>query len=344
MVRTRGPVLRLPFRLLLRTLDDGRFPSVDSPVMRSETPRPRALPLLLLALVTLVIGACDSSDPVAPPGTVLSISATPTRIAADSSSRIRVVAQKPNGTPVNPGTLIRFSTTVGDIAPTVGTDDNGEVINLLLGNGEFGTATVTATAGTSESVSIDVQVGLSAGSITLQADPSSVPETGGTVDLLAIVRDDQGQPLSNAQVNFKTDTGSLESGGSLLSTAEDGSARDSLRVTEGDLNVVQGDTFQVSVEVGGGGGNLISTSESVTIQRRPVADFTFATSNLTVVFTDTSTGDPRTWRWDFGDENTSQLQNPSHTYSEPGTYVVTLTAINSQGEDTISKVLSVSGQ
>jgi PKD repeat protein len=30
------------------------------------------------------------------------------------------------------------------------------------------------------------------------------------------------------------------------------------------------------------------------------------------------------WRWDFGDGNTSSQQNPSHTYTSGGTYVVTL--------------------
>ncbi|HAS46593.1 MAG TPA: hypothetical protein DCS93_39285 [Microscillaceae bacterium] len=31
------------------------------------------------------------------------------------------------------------------------------------------------------------------------------------------------------------------------------------------------------------------------------------------------------WAWDFGDGNTSTLQNPSHIYTNPGTYLVTLT-------------------
>jgi len=33
-----------------------------------------------------------------------------------------------------------------------------------------------------------------------------------------------------------------------------------------------------------------------------------------------------TFHWDFGDGNTSGLQNPTHTYAVPGTYIVTLTA------------------
>ena len=47
----------------------------------------------------------------------------------------------------------------------------------------------------------------------------------------------------------------------------------------------------------------------------------------TVTFTDTSTIDPGVitgWEWNFGDGNTSSLQNPVHTYLEPNQYTVTL--------------------
>jgi len=43
----------------------------------------------------------------------------------------------------------------------------------------------------------------------------------------------------------------------------------------------------------------------------------------TVIFTDTSTGTLQSWRWDFGDGQTSTLRNPSHTYAA-GAYTVTL--------------------
>jgi PKD repeat protein len=47
---------------------------------------------------------------------------------------------------------------------------------------------------------------------------------------------------------------------------------------------------------------------------------------LTVAFSDLSTGGTvSSWSWDFGDGNTSTLQNPTHTYVTVGTYTVTLT-------------------
>jgi hypothetical protein len=55
---------------------------------------------------------------------------------------------------------------------------------------------------------------------------------------------------------------------------------------------------------------------------------------LTVKFTDTSTGNPTAWAWDFGDGNTATLQNPVNTYQAPGTYTVTLTASTGTASDT----------
>jgi|WetSurMetagenome_2_1015567.scaffolds.fasta_scaffold47774_2 PKD repeat protein len=52
-----------------------------------------------------------------------------------------------------------------------------------------------------------------------------------------------------------------------------------------------------------------------------------------VRFTDTSTGNPLSWYWDFGDGETSTLQNPDHTYSYLGVYTVSLKVSNSAGSN-----------
>lgn len=56
----------------------------------------------------------------------------------------------------------------------------------------------------------------------------------------------------------------------------------------------------------------------------------------TVQFTDLSSNSPTQWAWSFpgGSPATSTAQNPSVTYSVPGTYPVTLTSSNSNGSDT----------
>lgn len=69
--------------------------------------------------------------------------------------------------------------------------------------------------------------------------------------------------------------------------------------------------------------------------------------NIPVQFTDNSTnlyGNTIGWRWDFGDPatlaDTSRLQNPSYTYSAPGTYPVSLRIDSDKGcsRDTIQNI------
>jgi len=71
----------------------------------------------------------------------------------------------------------------------------------------------------------------------------------------------------------------------------------------------------------------------------PVADFsadvTSGDTPVIVHFTDTSTGSPTSWLWDFGDGETSTLENPAHTYVASGTFTVNLTAANGGGSDSM---------
>ncbi len=74
----------------------------------------------------------------------------------------------------------------------------------------------------------------------------------------------------------------------------------------------------------------------------PIAAFTGAPTSgsapLAVTFTDTSTGGPTAWTWDFGDGTSSTAQNPSKTYAASGTYTVSLTSSNSVASDTATAV------
>jgi len=53
--------------------------------------------------------------------------------------------------------------------------------------------------------------------------------------------------------------------------------------------------------------------------------------NVPIQFTDNSTGNIVSWQWDFGDGNTSTIQNPTHTYSAKGTYSVKLVVTDNNG-------------
>lgn len=86
-----------------------------------------------------------------------------------------------------------------------------------------------------------------------------------------------------------------------------------------------------------------SILQSIIVNPRPAADFTAPITTrceppFIVNFQDLSTGGATSWQWDFGDGNTSTLQNPSHTYTSYGSFNVTLIATNGFGcTDTIVK-------
>jgi len=293
---------------------------------------------------TLLLGAMTSCDPgtaTAPEGAILRISAQPTRISKDGTSDVTVQLVRANGAVVNPGTEVRLSSTIGTIDPVVHTDSTGTAHATLTGDGRVGTATITAYSGAVDPVTVDIAVGSLAASVRLQVTPSSVPETGGILDLLALVRDDQGQPLPDATVNFTSQVGTLASGGSFITSDSSGAAHDVLTVTQADLQVVSGDTFDVTAEVGGSAG-VEGDTFAVAIQRSPRAAFTYQRVDNTVSFTDTSTGGPTTWLWTFGDSTPSSSQrNPVHTYAASGSYTVTLTVSNAIGTDTTSAIVQI---
>ncbi len=78
-----------------------------------------------------------------------------------------------------------------------------------------------------------------------------------------------------------------------------------------------------------GGSN--STQQQVTVSAALQANFTAAPTDLTVQFTDQSTGAITGYTWDFGDGSSSNEQNPQYTYQAAGTYVVTLTISDNVG-------------
>ncbi len=63
--------------------------------------------------------------------------------------------------------------------------------------------------------------------------------------------------------------------------------------------------------------------------------------NEAVEFTDLTTEFPSEWHWDFGDGNSASVQNPTHSYSLPGTYNVTLIVGNCYSSDTLLQTLVV---
>ncbi|MBL7744468.1 MAG: PKD domain-containing protein, partial [Chitinophagaceae bacterium] len=86
---------------------------------------------------------------------------------------------------------------------------------------------------------------------------------------------------------------------------------------------------------------MITAGATSASGQSPVANFSGSPlagcSPLVVNFQDLSTGNPTSWNWDFGNGNTSALQNPTATYFVPGTYTISLTATNANGNNTLTR-------
>ena len=87
--------------------------------------------------------------------------------------------------------------------------------------------------------------------------------------------------------------------------------------------------------------STITRTNYITVYTPAQADFTASPTSgvapLTVVFTNTSSGNYTTSLWDFGDDITSTLQSPTHIYTAGGVYTVTLTVSGPGGSDTEEK-------
>jgi len=99
----------------------------------------------------------------------------------------------------------------------------------------------------------------------------------------------------------------------------------------------------------------VSSSDIIKLEKKenlihvinpPVSNFVYSPQMVypldEVIFTDTSTNNPTSWFWNFGDNETSSLQNPTHIFQSPEIYNVELQAGNKYGfGNLVTKVVSV---
>ena len=86
------------------------------------------------------------------------------------------------------------------------------------------------------------------------------------------------------------------------------------------------------------------SSENNTTTPLPTVDFIYSGANLPApsVITFTSiTSNANTILWDFGDNSTSTLTNPQHTYTSGGVYTVKLTVTGEGGTTSTTKTVNV---
>jgi outer membrane protein OmpA-like peptidoglycan-associated protein/outer membrane protein W len=127
----------------------------------------------------------------------------------------------------------------------------------------------------------------------------------------------------------------------------DGSTASGLTVshsyaTAGSYTVTFTATNSGSTDTGTCTVSVIAPAEIVTITANKTT-VSICDADPSIRFSANVRGDaPLSYRWDFGDGQTSGDTSPSHTYASVGTYTVTLTLTNSGGTDTRTMTVTVS--
>ncbi|HYC88539.1 MAG TPA: PKD domain-containing protein [Thermoanaerobaculia bacterium] len=286
-----------------------------------------------LAAALCLFSACNSGNPVAPtdpapptPGNLsVTASAAPSTLTAGSStpSLITVTAKKGDGNPVDDGTEVSLTTSLGSFAAS------GEAVTTIKQLLNKGSVQVPLYAGsTTGTASILAQVGTTVGRVSVTvaaAPPAVVADFSYAANTLAVTFTDTstGDPTS-----WNWDFG------------------DNSKSTE--RNPVHlysvGGTYTVTLQATGAGGSSTRTKFVTLSTGTPVAaafDYEIDPNNtLNVQFFDRSTGDPTSWQWEFGDQTTSSARNPSHTFPAGSTYTVTLTASNAYSSGRVSRFVN----
>lgn len=328
--------------------------------MLAHTRRLSAFAAGLVAITILSCAlACDKVPLLAPTGSVISLFATSSTVPLNSeieivanviengtaSSSTSTTPTPPGGTtgtpttptstttagagtPVQNGTLVSFTTTIGRIEPSEARTNNGQVRVKFISSGQSGTATITAFSGGASGKLENLKVGTAGVErVLVSASPQTLGPSGGTSTITARVEDASGTGLAGVPVTFFADPGTLSS--SSTTTDAFGNAQTTLttsRASKVTVNVA-GKTAEVSIGLNPRTGVTIAAPTTPVSAGQP-ATFTVGVG---------STANVRDVTVDFGDGRSQSLGAISgsttvqHTYSESNTYTVRATAIEASG-------------
>ena len=280
--------------------------------------------------VLLSINDCKKALLTAPDSATLVVTVSPTAIAVGGQATIRVVGFKASGTPLPDGTKIFFSVNLGSVEPMKQTVDGVAEALFNSSDNRSGVATVTVTSGNAETTpdEITITVGSSAlETLSITADPSSLPEGGGTAAIRVVAYDSSLNPLPGVPVVMNTDAGELESKGSVLTTNSNGMVEDRLTTTK--TAVVKASSGALEAEL----------TIDVPDGEAPVIVLNISPSNPKVdekVYFDASgsydpDGEIVSYKWNFGDGRSGSGETTTHRYSHAGTYNVMLIVEDNNG-------------
>jgi len=325
-----------------------------------------AVTALLGALILSLAAACDKVPLLAPTGSVITLLAAADTVPLNGQVEIvanvieQGVASTPStgngtpaptsststagaGTPVQNGTLVSFTTTIGRIEPSEARTNNGQVRVKFISSSQSGTATITAFSGGASGRLENLKVGSAAVErVLVSASPQTLGPSGGSATITARVEDTSGSGLAGIPVTFTTDNGTLTAASATTDAL--GSAQTVLntsRAAKVTANVA-GKTADVSVGLNPRTGVTLSGPTTPVNAGQP-ATFTVGVG---------STANVRDVTIDFGDGSQQSLGAISgsttiqHTYTEAGTYSVRATATEASGftEQVATSVTILPGQ
>jgi hypothetical protein len=303
---------------------------------------------LVAVITTLGVMACDRVNLTAPTGSTISLSVGQSVLPLGGQTTVTAVVTESAGTPVHNGTVVTFQTTVGSLNPAEATTTNGVATTTLVAGSTSGTATVHAFSGgartgsgNSSSGGVQVKIGAAAaaGTISMQATPSSVSQSGGTVTVSAIVFDEASNPLPGVNVQFTSSSGSLSQ--TTATTDSSGTARTQLTTSQtATVNAIAGAAKgEVRVEASVAPTATVAASPSPATVGSPVA--------ITVTPTNSSGRQVQSLTVDFGDgtsETRSNITGPAsftHTYQREGGVIISARLVDVAGNTGVASTALV---
>jgi hypothetical protein len=308
--------------------------------------------LAVLLLPIALVAACDKVPLLAPTGSVITLFPATTTVPLNgqvtitatviengvssggtgtgSGSGTSTSSRSGNGTPVQNGTLVTFTTSIGRIEPSEARTHNGQVSVQLITDGTSGVATITAYSGGASAQITNLKVGTAAvKTVSVTTTPQSLGSSGGTATVSATVTDEGGNPIAGIPVTFATDKGSVSP--STIATGSNGVATATLNTT-------------ATAKITATAGTITSTAATVTVSAFGLSGFTASPSATTtgtpVTFTVTPTtgANVSSVRIDFGDGSQPQTlgslqsaQSTPHAYCSPGSYTATASVTDAGG-------------
>jgi hypothetical protein len=300
----------------------------------------------LTAMVVLAVGlaACDKVPLLAPTNSAITLSASTRVLPLNGSTGLSAFVTESSGTPVQNGTTVRFTTTLGSVEPVETQTINGLAVATFLAGSSSGVADVRAVSGgatgTGAATTTNlVQITIGAAAITgvvVQASPSSVPASGGSVEIIATATGANNLALGGVGVTFSTTAGTLSA--TAATTDSNGQARVTLTTNRAATVTARVGSFSGSVDV------TVSPTASVTLTATPASPTTGQPVTLTVTPA-TGTAPSVTITWGDGASTdmglVSAARSVTHPYSNAGSYTITATATDSGNTFSTSTTVTV---